>query len=243
MSFDRASLVEQLRRALDLTLYEAKLYLAILQGASDPKEASVMSGVPLPRIYDVVKVLESKGMVYRDQSGWYRAVSPRALAAISIAKLEEESRRKAREIMSLAEALEGLEAKAGRPRFAMVKGEFNIISVAVDFFKSSTSMYIVLSTRLRENGLGERLVKALLPYVSDLRVAVVDGQSTEALSALSGLGVKVKPLQHPLLDSLSSRTSLMVILGEPSGELVGLALEDPYQAEPYFRGLTRLWSS
>ncbi|MFP3307944.1 MAG: helix-turn-helix domain-containing protein, partial [Acidilobus sp.] len=86
MPIEQEALVERLRKALDLTLYEAKLYIAMLQGASDPKEASVMSGVPLPRIYDVVKVLESKGMVYKDPNGWYRAVSPRALAAASIAR-------------------------------------------------------------------------------------------------------------------------------------------------------------
>ncbi|MGC9071510.1 MAG: TrmB family transcriptional regulator [Acidilobus sp.] len=240
MSFDRTALVEQLRRALDLSLYEAKLYLAILQGAGDPKEASVMSGVPLPRIYDVVRVLESKGMVYKDPSGWYRAVSPKALAAISIAKLEEESRRRAREVMALAEVLERVEAKGREPRFAIVKGAFNIISTAVDFFKSSVSTYIVISTVLRQEGLGERLVRALLPYVSDVRVAVADGQPFEVPT---GLSVQVKALQYPLLDSVSSRTGLMIVLGEPSGEPVALALEDPYQAEPYFKGLTRLFES
>jgi len=146
LPIEQEALVERLRKALDLTLYEAKLYIAMLQGASDPKEASVMSGVPLPRIYDIVKVLESKGMVYKDPNGWYRAVSPRALAAASIARLEEDSRRRAREIAELAEALERLGSKQRAPRYVIVKGAYNIVSAAVDFFKASAVAYITVSS-------------------------------------------------------------------------------------------------
>ena len=43
-------LVTLMRRSMGLTLYEAKLYIAMLRGARHPREASSMSGVPLPRI-------------------------------------------------------------------------------------------------------------------------------------------------------------------------------------------------
>ncbi len=238
MSFDRNALVEQLRKALDLTLYEAKLYLAILQGASDPKEASIMSGVPLPRIYDIVKVLESKGMVYKDPAGWYRAVGPRALAAVSIARLEEESRRRAAEIMALADTLEKVETRQGSPQYAIVKGAYNVISAAVDFFRHSVSAFITVSTVFGRDGLGERLARSLSPHIGDLRVILLEGLQAEAFSSL---GLRVKVVDHPLVDSVASRTGLMVVLSEPTGEPVGVAVVDPTQAEPYFKGLSRLW--
>ena len=240
MSFDRNAVVEQLRKALDLTLYEAKLYLAILEGASDPKEASVMSGVPLPRIYDIVRVLESKGMVYKDPSGWYRAVGPRALAAVSIARLEEESRRRAAEIMALADQLEKLEPSQGPPRYAIVKGTYNVISAALDFFKQSVSAYITVSTVFSRDGLGERLASSLSPHIGDLRVLIYDARAAEAFRSL---GLQVKAVDYPLIDGVISRTSLMVVLSEPSGEPVGVVVTDPAQAEPYFRGLERVWAS
>ncbi len=240
MSFDRDTIVEQLRKALDLTLYEAKLYLAILEGASDPKEASVMSGVPLPRIYDIVRVLEGKGMVYKDPSGWYRAVGPRALAAVSIARLEEDSRRRASEIMALADLLERLEARQGAPRYAIVKGSYNLISAALDFFKQSVSAYLTVSTVFSREGLGERLAKALSPHIGDLRVLLADGVASESFKTM---GLQVKAVEHPLIDGVASRTSLMVVLSEPSGEPVGVVVADPTQAEPYFKGLCRLWGA
>jgi len=240
LPIEQEALVERLRKALDLTLYEAKLYIAMLQGASDPKEASVMSGVPLPRIYDVVKVLESKGMVYKDPNGWYRAVSPRALAAASIARLEEDSRRRAREIAELAEALERLGSKQRAPRYVIVKGAYNIVSAAVDFFKASAVAYITVSTVMARDGLGEEIIKALLSYIGDLRVLLVEGALVERISET---GIPVKVTQLPLLDSISSRVGLMVIVNEPFGEPVAVAVEDQAQAEPYFRRLSSLWTS
>jgi len=240
LPIEQEALVERLRKALDLTLYEAKLYMAMLQGAGDPKEASVMSGVPLPRIYDVVKVLESKGMVYKDPNGWYRAVSPRALAAASIARLEEDSRRRAREIAELAEALERLESKQRVPRYVIVKGAYNIVSAAVDFFKASAVVYVAVSTVMARDGLGEEVVKSLLSYIGDLRVLLVEGALVERVSEM---GVPVKVTQLPLLDSISSRVGLMVIVNEPFGEPVAVAVEDQAQAEPYFRRLSSLWTS
>ena len=240
LPIEQEALVERLRKALDLTLYEAKLYIAMLQGASDPKEASVMSGVPLPRIYDIVKVLESKGMVYKDPNGWYRAVSPRALAAASIARLEEDSRRRAREIAELAEALERLGSKQRTPRYVIVKGAYNIVSAAVDFFKASAVAYITVSTVMARDGLGEEIIKALLSYIGDLRVLLVEGALVERISETS---IPVKVTQLPLLDSISSRVGLMVIVNEPFGEPFAVAVEDQAQAEPYFRRLSSLWTS
>jgi len=240
LPIEQEALVERLRKALDLTLYEAKLYIAMLQGASDPKEASVMSGVPLPRIYDVVKVLESKGMVYKDPNGWYRAVSPRALAAASIARLEEDSRRRAREIAELAEALERLGSKQRTPRYVIVKGAYNIVSAAVDFFKASAVAYMTVSTVMARDRLGEEIIKALLSYIGDLRVLLVEGALVERISET---GIPVKVTQLPLLDSISSRVGLMVIVNEPFGEPLAVAVEDQAQAEPYFRRLSSLWTS
>ncbi len=240
LPIEQEALVERLRKALDLTLYEAKLYIAMLQGASDPKEASVMSGVPLPRIYDIVKVLESKGMVYKDPNGWYRAVSPRALAAASIARLEEDSRRRAREIAELAEALERLGSKQRTPRYVIVKGAYNIVSAAVDFFKASAVAYMTVSTVMARDRLGEEIIKALLSYIGDLRVLLVEGALVERISET---GIPVKVTQLPLLDSISSRVGLMVIVNEPFGEPLAVAVEDQAQAEPYFRRLSSLWTS
>ncbi|MFQ6010954.1 MAG: TrmB family transcriptional regulator [Nitrososphaerales archaeon] len=54
-----------LRDAYKLNLYEAKAYKAILKGPLTPKQASSISGVPMPRIYDILKSLIEKGFAER----------------------------------------------------------------------------------------------------------------------------------------------------------------------------------
>jgi len=88
--------------------------------------------------------------------------------------------------------------------------------------------------------LGEEIIKALLSYIGDLRVLLVERALVERISET---GIPVKVTQLPLLDSISSRVGLMVIVNEPFGEPLAVAVEDQAQAEPYFRRLSSLWTS
>ncbi|BAA78934.2 putative transcriptional regulator, TrmB family [Aeropyrum pernix K1] len=59
--------------------YEARVYAAlVLYGPSKAGEISLRSGVPRPRVYDVLRDLIAKGFVERTQGSptYYRAVDP-----------------------------------------------------------------------------------------------------------------------------------------------------------------------
>ncbi len=230
--------VERLRKALDLTLYEAKLYLAILQGARDPKEASAQSGVPLPRIYDVVRVLESKGMVYRDSGGWYRAVSPHSLAAMSIIKLEEETKRRAKEIEELARVLESLAGK-GQPSLTMVKGTYNIISAAVDYFRDSPIVYVVVGSVFLGSDILRKLVEAISQYVVDIRVMASKGSGQLDIGVH---GVQVRYARAAYLDLVVSQQSVMTLMKDVTSDvLVAVLNRNPDHAGYIIKALSELW--
>ncbi len=141
-------LVSMLQRSFKLTRYEAKLYLALLKGASNPKEASSMSGVPLPRIYDVIKVLESKGFVVASE-GWYRPLPPSAVAIAEIARVEGEARSRVRQIMEAARTLEDLITAAREEvEVTMVEGLYSALSASAEDLKRATRLFIVVSHAL-----------------------------------------------------------------------------------------------
>jgi sugar-specific transcriptional regulator TrmB len=234
------AVTEALRKALDLTLYEAKLYIALLQGAKDPKEASVMSGVPLPRIYDIVRVLESKGMVYREPNGWYKAVSPQSLAAMSIVKVEEDMRRKVKEIENAVKMLEKYEKPSQRSA-TIVKGFLNMISAAVDYFKGSTTVYVTVAYVLTSTEQLSKLLSSLLTYVTEVRVLA----GLTSLQVPQIPGVKVwDGVNGIYLDSLVSKSAIMVILRDPTAdEPVSLLVNDQLQAGFSFKSLSAIWQA
>ncbi|MGC9112381.1 TrmB family transcriptional regulator [Acidilobus sp.] len=232
------NIIEALRRALDLTLYEAKLYVALLQGAKDPKEASAISGVPLPRIYDVIRVLESKGMVYRDPSGWYKAISPQSLAAMSIIRIEEEMRRRVKDVESAVKMLERFDKRLSSPSATVVRGLLNVISAAVDYFRTSSVVYVTAAYVLANGDYLGKLVSSLAAYVSDVRVLA---SFTPQLP--QSPGVKLKSNVASLyVDSVASKSSLMVIVKDPANdEPMSLLVNDPVQANTSFKALSTLW--
>ncbi|MCE4609180.1 MAG: hypothetical protein F7C36_02215 [Desulfurococcales archaeon] len=99
-------MIDKMKALLGLNTYEAKAYLAILKlGSASPLRISTVSGVPRGRIYDVLKSLELKGLVYRSEEA-YQAVRPKeALSQIAYQVLLEANTRHM-EIIELAESLE-----------------------------------------------------------------------------------------------------------------------------------------
>jgi sugar-specific transcriptional regulator TrmB len=74
-SFDEIE--SQLREIFKLSSYEAKSYLSLLKfGKQTPKELATNAGIPLPRIYDTLETLMSKGFALR-QGEFYSPIPPK----------------------------------------------------------------------------------------------------------------------------------------------------------------------
>ncbi|MCE4617625.1 MAG: hypothetical protein F7C32_03470 [Desulfurococcales archaeon] len=211
-------LIEKMRTALGLTRYEALLYLALLQGASSPREASIQSGVPLPRIYDVVRTLEAKGFVSKSPEGWYRAMPPRAIATSVLARIEEESRKRARKV---AEAVEELELLAGRlevsPGALVIEGFYNIVSNAVEIASNSGKVYLLFTTGL---GRGESFLRTIITGFADVmpristRVLVAGKEilGNETLEFIEQLGGEVRQSPCVQVDMIAGSSGVLVVL-------------------------------
>lgn len=237
---DLEELVERLQRSFKLTQYEARLYLAILKGARNPREASSLSGVPLPRIYDVVKVLESKGFVVPTEEGWYRAVPPNAVAVSEIARIEEEARRRAREIMDVASSLESLARRWEREETVVLEGLSAVFSAAAELVDEAGSGYFVASTVfLAHPGRLAGLVEALRSRGRLVAVAV-------AAPWVDALPEPLRPaarLDLWLPDMAVSREGLVLAVPSQRGEARGLLVRSPSYVAPVAEWLKGLLGS
>lgn len=237
--------VEKLRKALGLTLYEAKLYLALLRGARGPKEASSISGVPLPRIYDVIKVLESKGFVVSDPSEWYVPVNPRSVAASAIAKLEEESRRRARMILDLADELEALyEARGDGGRVVLVRGSYSLISVASEISRRADVGYIMASHVLSERGETlKSMATGMAAKIPLLRIASLPNSSIQDLrEALAEYNIEVVEAESVPIDMVATKEGYVLVLEDPrETEITGIAVIGGRSPRKVIDSLTKFW--
>ncbi len=244
LSLDEA-VVEKLRRALGLTLYEAKLYLALLKGARGPKEASSISGVPLPRIYDVIKVLESKGFVVSDPTEWYVPVNPRSVAASAIAKLEEESRRRARMIIDLADELEALyESRRDEGKVVLVRGSYSLISIASEISRRTDVGYIMASHVLSDRVETLRSIAiGMAPKIPLLRIALLPAAPVRELSEkLEEYTVEIIETEAVPIDLIATKEGAAVILEDPrEAEIAGIAVIGGRMPRKLIDSIAKLW--
>ncbi|BAA79064.2 putative transcriptional regulator, TrmB family [Aeropyrum pernix K1] len=219
-------LVSLLQRSFRLTAYEAKIYLALLKGASSPKEASAMSGVPLPRVYDVIRVLESKGLAVPSSEGWYRYVPPRAAAVAEIARIEEESRSRALKVLEAAELLEREIASRERVTEPLyLDSPYQAISLAVDALRDSGFVYItVLNVLHRYESIVETVASEAVKLGKEALILISNTAGADL--KISVEGVELVRLELPLPDSLvTSGRAIFLFPGGTSG-VKGVAVSD-----------------
>jgi sugar-specific transcriptional regulator TrmB len=232
-------LVSLLQRSFRLTRYEAKLYLALLRGASNPREASSMSGVPLPRIYDVVRVLESKGFVVPSE-GWYRPLPPRAVAVAEIARVEGEARSRVKQILEVAEALERLVSAARDDvEIAILDGLYSILSSAAEELRKAGRLMVVVSSALR--GAEETLAPLIRDAVSrgiKVVVAVVGDANLKTLEDVHQ-DIRVVRIKWWLPDMIIVGPKVIFVVPDRrSGGVKGFSVRDPAYSSEIASALT-----
>ncbi len=199
-----------------------------------------MSGVPLPRIYDVVRVLESKGFVVPTEEGWYRAVPPNAVAVSEIARIEEEARRRAREVMEVASQLESLARRWEKEETVVLEGVSSVFSAAAELVDEAGAGYFVASS-------------VFLAHAARLAglVEALRGRGRLVLVAVAAPWVEAVPeplrpaarLETWLPDMAVTGEGLVIAVPSQRGEARGLLVRSPSYAGPVAEWLKGLLGS
>jgi len=200
-------LEERLQRYFDLTLYEARAYLTLLmRGSLRPKEVAEYSGIPLPRVYDTLSSLKSKGFA-EEVTGNYRAVPPHLSLRNALLRFQAEFERQQDERrMVMEEVLASLRGFEPPPltEVVLLRGLNSIVSRLLEVVEESPELFFLIRKALRVkplfrsalagSGLQGKRVRVLLPEGVELE--------EEDISLIRELNIHVRFAKFTLLDIL-----------------------------------------
>ncbi len=234
-------IIDKLRRAFDLSGYEAKLYIALLYGARNPKEASSLSGVPLPRVYDIIRLLEAKGLVQKDPEGWYTPVPPRAAVASMIARIEDELRTRVRLASAVASELEAL-VGASEEREATLAT--SLPGVASLIAQSISEVRVAYVTVPAEYDLFVNTLKSVIKTSNIEALLVV--KSSDVRSMLFNDLEIAEECAHPhlklVISSVSTPHSVVFVYEDSiSSSVIGLLIKWKGFTSKYNKSVRELW--
>lgn len=181
---------------LGFTEYEARAYIGLV-GLSEgtARQVHEASGVPRPRIYNIMESLERRGIVevWQGKPRYYRAVPPDRFIRILRKDLEES-------IAVVYEGVRDLSLKARERTFPVwhIKGEISIQDQVRTMIHEARSELIVICTR---TSLFRSLFKDLRDLSPEVSVLCMVPEDAQAFSqVLPGARIVEPKLGEDLLD-------------------------------------------
>jgi sugar-specific transcriptional regulator TrmB len=241
--------VELLKERFGLNTYEAKAYLSLLEGAISPKEVSSKAGIPISRVYDVLKGLALKGFAYQ-RGRRYEAKRIEAASAAVASRLRNEYMGKLKRIDEAVEELKGLMDHMKRKEtvpLRVIEGIDQAWSEAIEVLASSKKVYFVANKALEVKEVLKDLLRASMSTFKGKEVRLLIPMEAklkkDEIKFLNSLGLKVKKTEAALTDLMVAdyRRFLMGI-PDPTGKVIAIFLENPMFAGALQRYLDKIWS-
>ncbi len=205
------------------------------------------SGVPLGRIYDVLRSLEAKGLVVKVERT-YEPLDPKTAMARIAAKIVDEAERKAREIRALATVLEET-MKAPKP------GEHVTLIHGLD---EVLALVLTIITACREPPLftaykAAMEIQSLWPLLQRLLEAIPDGAKVlvhdasivprRLLEKARELGADVREAGQVFIDMMVACDDVVIGLPGPGGTVAAVHVRSRDFADAMKRRLMEIWKS
>jgi sugar-specific transcriptional regulator TrmB len=222
------SIESLLKDEFKLSLYEAKVYLALLKGKMLPKEIASISQVPLPRIYDTLQSLQTKG--FAEQSGErFSAISLRAALRGRMTQFEMAfSKERSRREKAMADLLSILEdqrrVSTSSQDVTLLKGINAISNKFSEVLDNSKDVFFVIKRAIEAKELFKSYFGKSSQPPKRFRILLPESikLSTEDRRFISQIGATVRQTENLFLD-------LMVA----DKETVMIGVPDPLSEEPF----------
>lgn len=243
-----------------LSSYESKVYLTLLKrGKQTPKQVSASAMVPMPRIYDTLETLMSKGFVMR-QDDSYSPISPRQAlrgrsAQFEIQFSQEQRRRKVVEdqVVSILEQSVPRNSTEEPAEISILKG-FNAISNKfADLLESSKDIVLVAKRAIEAR---EVFIPILSEYAGQknagkrIRIIVPKGVKIthkEAEKARKA-NAEIRLSDHVIFDLMITDKNHVIIgvpdpLSDEINHAIAIWVRNPSFASSTRRSVDEIWKS
>jgi sugar-specific transcriptional regulator TrmB len=202
-----------------LSLYEARVYIALTSGSMSPKQVSVLARVPLSRTYDTLRSLQQKGFV-EERGKVFSAISAKAALDMRLRQFEDEFAEAQRVRMDATESLlKSLSARTGPPpqkdqEVALLRGINAIASKFSEVIAASDDVILVAKRSIDAARFFKPYLQKKIPR--SVRILIPSGFPIRGSDAsfLKTLGLHVRRADNILLDLMVADES-MVIIGVP----------------------------
>ncbi|GIU68647.1 MAG: transcriptional regulator [Candidatus Pacearchaeota archaeon] len=200
-------LINRVKDYFGLNLYETRIWLSLLaKGIASAGEISSISGVPRPRVYDVLESLEKKGFVILKLGKpiKYVAVKPNIVLERLKSNIMSDAEDKIKKISKITETEEFREIERiykgninyGKEEdvFSYLKGKVNIFHYLREMIKKSTKKVVICddaNTIYRKLPAFKNLIKEISNKKIEL-VIVLYGEDKKIKIIQENLGIKIR---------------------------------------------------
>ncbi|HVB12513.1 MAG TPA: helix-turn-helix domain-containing protein, partial [Nitrososphaerales archaeon] len=250
-----------LKENFKLSSYEARAYLALLRrGKQSPKQISSVAQVPMPRVYDTLESLMSKGFVAKQEENYSPIPPKQALKGRTIqfeAQFSQEQKRRRQAEEDVTSLLEGsvspLEKSESSGEISILKG-FNAISNKFTELLENSHDVILVAKRSIEAK--EVFIPILAEYASQkngkkrIRIIAPKGvkitpkEAAEARNA----NAEIRKSDHVIFDLMIADTDDVIIgvpdpLSEEINHAIAIWVSNPSFASSTRNAVEEIWKS
>jgi len=246
--------IELLRRFFGLNQYEARVYIALLRRPMGLGEVSEAAKIPKPRVYDVVRSLESKGFV-RNSGVELQAINPEVAlparrAALRAAFEEEDSKRHQAQIA----LIDSLKISSGYTlrEPVILRGFEQVVALLYQVLPQSTQVMLTLNKALEAKAYFREAVKGAVGTGQQRRIMALIPMDVklerEDFELIETLGAQVRLTAGVLLDTMvTDRDDVIIGLPDPSSTqsvpVVAVYVKDHAFASSLRDTFKKVWST
>ena len=243
-----------------LSSYESKVYLSLLKRSKQtPKQLSVSAVVPMPRIYDTLETLMSKGFVMR-QDDSYTPISPRQALRGRTAQFEvqfsqEQRRRKLVEdqVVSILEQSVPTALAEEPGEISILKG-FNAISNKfVDLLEGSKDIVLVAKRAIEAREVfipilseyaGKKNTRKRIRIIAPKGVKIIQKEAEEARKS----NAEIRLSDHVIFDlMIADKNDVIIGVPDPMSDEINHAIaiwvRNPSFASSTRKAVDEIWKS
>ena len=238
-------LYHQVRKLLGLNDYEARAFLALARlGRARAVTIAKESGIPTGRVYDVLRMLELKGLVAR-QGSEYVIVDPVKSLSRKAQEVMIRAHEQSREIQKLAHSLASIVPQAATEEVRVLYGVEKSISAATAALDTCRDPpYFTVYKAIEKLGEYWPALSLLIDRLQPGTRILVHSLPPDALDALDQLLEKgVEVARHPgvIMDMMVACDTVLIGVPSSSHGAVSILVVNRIFAEGLRRRLDELW--
>ncbi len=235
-----------------LSLYEARVYVALTSGSMSPKQVSVSARVPLSRTYDTLRSLQQKGFV-EERGEVFSAISAKAALGMRLRQFEDEFAEAQKARRGATESLlKSLSGGTRRPlqrdqEVAILRGINAIASKFSEVIAASDDVILVAKRSIDAARVFKPSLQKKMP--KSVRILIPSGFPIRQgdASFLKNLGFQVRRADNLFLDLMVAGQSTVIIgVPDPTSEEAYHSIAIAVSSQPFAMAvrasLEEVWS-